>query len=290
LTSFFKVEQTSPTAEHHYQREQAMDTVRKFLGREMKSQTLKRASQVADERSSRTSPPLNEPSKYTAGEEYRRNNECDAATQQSLPNSVQHDSIQNLNDESKGTMAGEESAVVLSSSVVQELERELVRLRESEKEKAQLGNYVKALHEEYTQLSQDNTLLRTQLLSMRRPQDPIYDDPYYSQRFAQLNETIKSWVASSFKSKKVDHDILEEDETKLLQLLQKHAPSTFWIAGSVKTIFHDPRRRLALVRHLLAIQLSKYIFTRFCFGLGSDADSLMRQIVTSSMENRIPIL
>lgn len=267
-----------------------MDAVRKFLSRDMKSQTVRRSSQVVDEKSGRTSPPLNEPSRYRAGEEYRPNNECDAAPQQPLPNSVQHDSIQTLNDSQGTTLAEEESTVVLSSTVVQDLERELVRLRESEKGKVQLGNYTKALHQEYTQLSQDNAHLRSQILSMRRPQDPIHDDAYYSQRFTQLNETIKSWVASSFKTKQRDHDILDEEETKLLQLLQKHAPSTFWIAGSVKTVFHDPRRRIALVRHLLAILLSKSIFTRFCFGLGLDADSLMRQIVSSTMEKRMPIL
>ena len=65
----------------------------------------------------------------------------------------------------------------------------------------------------------DNTTLRAQIVSMRGSQDPINDDAYYSQRLLlELNETIKSWVASSFKSKQVDYNITDAEERKITSI------------------------------------------------------------------------
>ena len=78
---------------------------------------------------------------------------------------------------------------------------------------------------------------------------------------------------------------------RLVQLLEfaneGEGPSTTYMKGSIRDMLHVPRKRIALVRHLLAIYLFQMVFTRFCFGLQPKAEPVIRQIMSSSEENGI---
>jgi hypothetical protein len=176
------------------------------------------------------------------------------------------------------------------TSTLKELEEAQQQLRELENQKQSLISVMNELRDDCKQLSNDNTSLRTQILSMRSPQDPVHDDAYYSRRLVQLNEMIKSWVASLFKFKKIDHDIQNAEEKRLVRLLEfanGEGPSTSYMKGSIRDMLHVPRKRIALVRHLLAIYLFQMVFTKFCFGLQPKAELVIRQIMSSSEENGI---
>ena len=185
----------------------------------------------------------------------------------------------------------EESNSQLFAAKQEELEKTLQLLQKSEDEKEHLIKVLGEYHTEIGLLSDDNTTLRTQIVGMLTPQDPINDDGFYKQQLTELNETIKSWVAGSFKSKQRDHDLSDAEENQILQFLKSRGnvgsdlSLIFCGKGTIRTIFHVPRRRMAFVRCLLSIYLCDYVFTPFCFGLDEEIDLLMHGLLSSTLEN-----
>ena len=146
------------------------------------------------------------------------------------------------------------------------------------------------LQREFEKICDDNRSLRAQIVNLTLSQGPNNDDGHYSQRLIQLNETIKSWVASSFKSKQVDHGLTDEDEEQILNILTAtkngdHCPSVHYSKGSVREIFHEPPNRIALVRHLLAFWLCVHVFSPFCFGLEPSTDLMLHGVLSWTIEN-----
>lgn len=189
----------------------------------------------------------------------------------------------------KATTSNDEATKHLAAESA-ELERMRALLRKSEGEKMQLVAFINEYRVECERLSNDNTSLRAHIVNTRSSQDPINDDAYYTQRLTRLNEIIKSWVPTFFKSKQLDRDLTDDEEERLLQFLgrgrQRDQELQFFSSkGSIRTIFQAPRRRMALVRHILSIFLCDDIFGPFCFGLSPETDLMMKHVLKSTMEN-----
>jgi hypothetical protein len=233
----------------------------------------------------------------------RRARECDPATQKNLsysqvarsgaletiPASIENPSCNAEEIQKPGT--NEDEAAQLAAQLV-ELEKAHELLRKSEAEKQHLLAVINGLNEECKQLCNDNTSLRAQIVSMRSSQDPINDDAYYTQRLTQLDEIIKSWVPSAFKSKQAERDLTDDEEEKLRRFLgggrqRDQELSFFGSKGSIRAIFNVPRRRMALVRHIFAIYLRDNIFAPFCFGPHTESDLMMNHVLRSAMKNGI---
>ena len=178
----------------------------------------------------------------------------------------------------------------IGANLVDSLEKVNKLLQKTQAEKQQLSMTISKLRREFEYVCDDNRSLRAQIVNMTSSQGPNNDDGHYTQRLTQLNETIKSWVASSFKAKQVDHDLTDVDEEPILHVLM--APknddqhfSVHFSKGSIREIFYVPRKRMALVRHLLAFWLCVYVFSPFCFGLEQNTDLTLRGVLSWIIEN-----
>ena len=137
-------------------------------------------------------------------------------------------------------------------------------------------------------LKRRNSSLCTQIAALSSAPGQRREDAYYTQPLNMLNQMIQGWVARVFKGQSV-LELSEESELYVLAILKDpalrpHGTKTAELLslgrfGTIRTIFQNSRRRMVLVRHIVALFLWGYVFDRFVFGLSVrqrdfDQDSL----------------
>ena len=165
-------------------------------------------------------------------------------------------------------------------------------LQEREKDKDTLLMNLNLAHNERERFEEDNINLRN-LLDGMRAGGPTQPDSYYAERLDNLNQKTMSWVASAFKSRQTGIELSEMDEKFVIQILERYLQGRSVLSMmkrsriSVRTLSQSPRRRIALVRQLIWLQLSETIFYPFCFGLSGDMSPLMSSTLQSISVNGI---
>ena len=127
-------------------------------------------------------------------------------------------------------------------------------------------------------LKQRNSSLCTRLAALSSPPGQRREDAHYTQPLNMLNQMIQGWVARIFKGQSV-LELSEESEVYVLAILKDpalnpHGTQTAELLshgrfGTIRTIFQNSRRRMVLVRHIIALFLWGYVFDRFVFGLSA---------------------
>lgn len=129
------------------------------------------------------------------------------------------------------------------------------------------------LQEKCFALEKDNEELRAYIATMRSAQGPIHDDGYYVQGVERLNYQIQSWVVKITKSIS-DTRLSYNTPDKIIKALEnlgENGEETVEILKSGRTslqrLYEQPRTRIALIRHVIALFFYDRIFYPFAFGL-----------------------
>ena len=161
------------------------------------------------------------------------------------------------------------------------------RLKETEAQKERImkdrDEATKALKE----VLKDNNILRSRIIHMSTAHGRVHEDGYYIQRLQQLNETMKLWVATAFKSKQIETDLSDKDELQFRMTLNAshHGRSLLSMIQqarcSVTEISLHPRIRMAFVRNLFSILIYDHVFRPFCFGLSAQERRILNNVMWS---------
>jgi hypothetical protein len=144
-------------------------------------------------------------------------------------------------------------------------------------------------------LEKDNEELRAYIATMRSAQGPIHDDGYYVQGIERLNYQIQSWVVKMTKS--VSNTQISyynaESILKGLEELGDNGEETLDMLRSGNTslqkLYSQPRTRIALVRHVIALFFFDRIFDPFAFGLDEDKSELLWDIQDGIFSQGFPL-
>jgi hypothetical protein len=146
------------------------------------------------------------------------------------------------------------------------------------------SNYMSEKEAEILFLKEDNSNLRGMIDEMKSANAVVHEDAHYIKLLESLNGTILSSVAKAFKSS-CQQDLSEEAGNKILDTLSRIDP---WGKQTVEALslskvtiwaFHkDAKKRMVLVRHIIALFLWESVFDPFAFGLEKTVSHNLRTI------------
>lgn len=258
--------------------------------RQIGSQSASRMTTAQSRIDSATDPPVGNGRRAPPLEKLRPTDQKPACTKRSL---VIESSEKEFSD--RGS-----ELVDSTNNRIEELEKYIAKLHESqnkrlgemeaqmlqcEREKAEYRAKLIEVCKERDRIAEDNVTLRKVNVSMRSPHRQYPDDENYIQRIKTLNQSIKAWVKTAFKSS--NHPELSVDEdAKVTQILHKRGqlePLLSMLApnSSLRPVYSNSPCRVALVRYLISLCLWTFIFHPVSPCLDSDEDRLMGSILQS---------
>lgn len=168
----------------------------------------------------------------------------------------------------------------LRSYVEQMQEDNTTRRKEYEKLVLDYQKKIILKEDENKMLKQDNSSLLMYIEKLNVGKEPVKQDSYYIEGFDSLNHLISSSVAKAFKSKPT-RDLSLESANHIHNVLTRLAGRTPGPMGgqSISKIFKDSPKRTALVRHIIARVLWRYIFSPLAFGLQDNVETNLSAVV-----------
>jgi len=162
------------------------------------------------------------------------------------------------------------------------------RITNLESEKAELftrlkvrENQLAALRTRCETLENDNNHLRTHIASISTAQEPLYEEQYYTLLWDQINIDIESWVAKETKMK-VTEALSEATQQAIISKLLGLGETVKSHAKGVKlellTLGTGRGRRIALIRHVIALFLFYAILEKFTFGFDAHSSAYLEYI------------
>jgi chromosome segregation ATPase len=177
---------------------------------------------------------------------------------------------------------------------IRELSQQIQTLQqELDQSKADLAGYTENFHElvkHVEEAEQDKVRMSRRIEHLERciaetrsPEAPNKVESYYIKKLERLNQYISSKVADLCKrehaktfraSERAINNVL-----RTLQELEPHGgvAATMLGQGSLWTLDTDVRRRIAVIRHIIALFLQSCVFDSFAFGLDPHASLILRK-------------
>lgn len=162
------------------------------------------------------------------------------------------------------------------------------RIANLESEKAELlttlrlrENQLAAFRTRCETLENDNNHLRTHIASISTAQEPLHEEQYYTLLWDQINIDIDSWVAKETKIKVTEplsEAIQQALISKLLGLGETAKSHAKGVKSELLTLGASRGRRIALIRHVIALFLFYTILEKFTFGFDPDASAYLKYI------------
>lgn len=129
------------------------------------------------------------------------------------------------------------------------------------------------LQQENSILRQDNNTLRAHIANILQSPDQLREDSSYSRPLNSLNQKIQGWVPKVFRARNTE-GLSEDARSRLLRFLNNPRYDPYGSATAallsnrarLDDIFHTPRKRMILVRHIIALHLWRDVFQPFIFG------------------------
>jgi len=138
--------------------------------------------------------------------------------------------------------------------------------------------HIASLADQLARLKQENSALLASISKANRLQGPINIETYYVDQFDSLNHLIQSSVAGMFKWS-CSAELSDDAISKVIKFLDSIEPCGKHTLDMLKThnvgiatLHENAARRIALVRHLIALLLWDRVLRRFAFGLDVDVD------------------
>lgn len=156
-----------------------------------------------------------------------------------------------------------------------------------------LRTNMKDLLDRYDKLEADNSSLRARIVSSSKPPGQTNDDGFYIQKLNWLNEFTQQWVASSFKGLR-GHYLDRDKEIEIESILNGYEAGQALLQQmkrsrvTLQTIYRVPDRRIALVRQLIALYLTWYVFRPFCAGIPEDMNEILWNTMAYILDNGAP--
>ena len=117
--------------------------------------------------------------------------------------------------------------------------------------------------------------------NMSSAQEPIHEEEWLILQFCQIGMDIDSWAAKETRGKPAeplsaaDHQWLVERLTSLGRVGRK----TVEMLGSrLADMYQDRRKKITLIRHIVAILLCEDVFEPFAFGLSPNKSAYFKKI------------
>lgn len=122
-------------------------------------------------------------------------------------------------------------------------------------------------------LRRDNNSLRAHLASILKPPGQLREDACYLRPLNTLNQAIQGWVPKVFRTYNSE-ELPEKSKAHLLQVFNNshydpYGKSTASFLSNrplLDNILQNPRKRMVLVRHIIALHLWRDVFEPFTFG------------------------
>jgi regulator of replication initiation timing len=145
--------------------------------------------------------------------------------------------------------------------------------------------------EENVLLKQDNTALRSVIANSKATLSAVHEESHYVGHLDGLNHLIQSSVAKAFKSNS-NQNLSEEAGNKVLDILSEIDPhgrktvetlshTTIW------TLHKTGRKRIGVVRHIIALFLWSSVFNPFAFGLEKSVSDNLRIVEDSLLSGNL---
>lgn len=118
---------------------------------------------------------------------------------------------------------------------------------------------------------------------MKTSPGPIREDSHYARTFNMINQSIWSWVPEI--TEECNGEVSVQGEKELLRILKSpefdpHGTRTARLLSKnrFKEIVESRPRRMALVRHCIALFLWAFVFRPLAFGLSEQDSERQRRI------------
>jgi len=137
-------------------------------------------------------------------------------------------------------------------------------------------------------LEEDNNLLREQITTMTSTQEPIREEYWFILQFDHIGMEIESWVAKQTAATPAER-IPKADREQLVRQISSWGEigrnSAEFIQGQLKDPYRNRRKKIALIRHIIAIFLFDHVFDRFAFGMSAERSAYFKALETHIYHN-----
>lgn len=185
----------------------------------------------------------------------------------------QEDEISNLKDQVR--------------SLQQQIEESNSKTAELETIFKTLEKHIETIELENLNLKSDIDSLRTYISNTKKAPSPTHVESYYVERLDQLNQFISSKVADLCKADaSKTYRISAQAGSGVLDALAEHKPhgkraSVVLSRGLIWSLHNDPRRRIAVMRHIVAFFLWIHVFRVYAFSLDIMTSDALTEIEDS---------
>ena len=134
--------------------------------------------------------------------------------------------------------------------------------------------------ERCVRLEEDNKLLREQI-TITSTQEPIQEGYWFIRQFDLIGMEIESWVAKQTVETPAER-IPKADREMLVRQISSWSETgrdaAEFIQGQLKDNYRGPKKKIRLIRHIIAIFLFEHVFDRFAFGLSSGESNYFKSL------------
>jgi hypothetical protein len=222
-----------------------------------------------------------------------------ASTVMAIPNVIKVEPARNEYEQLQETLRSQQHQLSTANAQIDHLRRRnqqwQQRQSDMEKQFQSTNNFLKtqiaAKEEENEVLKQDNTALRSVIANSKSALAAVHEESHYVEHLDGLNHFIQSSVAKAFKSNS-NQNLSEEAGNKVLDILSKINP---YGGTTVKTLSHATiwtlhktgRKRIVVVRHIIALFLWSSVFDPFAFGLEKSVSDNLRLVEDSLLSGNL---
>jgi len=130
-------------------------------------------------------------------------------------------------------------------------------------------------------LQKDNDRLRGQIVNMCSAQQPIHDENWFILQFNEIGMDIESWVVKESPSNPSVAISVAEQEALVAEIsawgeMAGHAAEM--LGDKLAEIYQNRRKRIPLIRHVVAILLFEGVFDMFTFGFHSGTSDYFKKM------------
>ena len=164
----------------------------------------------------------------------------------------------------------------------QELDQSKAELAEDKENFNILIKHVEKAEDDKARMTRRMEHLERCIAETKSPQAPNKVESYYIKQLERLNQFISSKVADLCKREHTKtFQAPEQAIHNVLRTLQELGPhgretATMLGQGLLWTLDTDIRRRIAVLRHIIALFLQSYVFDPFAFGLDQHTSKTLR--------------
>ena len=140
---------------------------------------------------------------------------------------------------------------------------------------------LEGLEERCLILEKDNDLLREQITNMTSAQEPIHEEEWFILQFTQIGMEIESWVAKQTHAAPSAAISAANQEALVYEIStwgETGSHAADFVRTQLREINQNGRKKIGLIRHIIAVFLFEHVLDRFAFGFRREESTYFKHL------------